>query len=532
MSKKKSSRPTSQADTTRLQELQRDEISLLEKEIRRREELPHLYGQKMYKWQREFFESRNEQLFLTAANQLGKSSVLIRKNIHWATDQSLWKSLWRTRPKVFFYLYPSYDVATREFHTKWEPEFLPRGSMRTDPIYGWHPEFDKKQLKIIKFNSGVDLYFMAYAQSSMVMQATTAHCVSGDEELPEELYTELRFRLMATSGYFACAFTATLGQEFWRLVMEEKGAQELFPQAHKMQVSLYDSMFFEDGTPSHWTPEKIKQAIAACPNEAEVQRRVFGRFVKPEGKRYGTFARGKHVRENPASPPPDWLIYCGVDLGSGANMGTTAKGSLSSHAAAITFVAIRPDFKEGRVFKHWNGKGLLTSASDVFNKFMEMRGSLRCVSQSYDYSGKDFGIISGRAGEGFIRANKDREFGDNIINSLFRNNMLTIDDKAECIPLIRELENLRVDTSKTIAIDDSVDSLRYTVTLAPWDWSFLNPEAALVDLSGNPLSSDKPGISSEEKERRAISIGGDEEFLGGNASLDSEFDFWQDYLDA
>ena len=821
---------------TNLEELELIEINKLRRNIEIIKGLPHLHGQKMYPWQRIIFESRNRLLFCTAANQVGKSSILIKKCIHWATSPDLWPSLWNTTPRQFWYLYPDYGTATREFETKWEPEFLPRGKFKDDPQYGWHAEFEKKEIKAIRFNTGITVYFLAYAQMARMMQASTVHAtfcftaghkvttktgqrdikdieigeyvlgmsgewnrverklsrkektyratlsngteleataehpfwtkqsgwknfqnlttedtlatlplwqrlkllflvarssiatriinthnqetitgtgltapftlrfggrlttremcqkaasyitqiltrlitplrilfasprpstqestsstsgrtsalgtqcgpisvsgatkdlnperprarsqgfapknagglgreprkdagsakknsfnvgakklftaeksaqeraekgaalkgavstaeklclwfltvtkrsavvlhaprptgtykevynlgVSGDhtyyvnnvathncdEEINDTLFPELRFRLMAVQGYFHAAFTATLGQEFWRAIMEDRGPGELFPDALKMQIDLEkDCRFFEDGTPSHWTDEAVREAIAACPTEAEVLRRIRGRFVVTQGRRYPSFSQARNVRPpETEGAPPDWLIFAGVDLGSGSDRG---------HPSAITFVAVRPDFSFGRVFKHWNGRGVSTTASDVFQKFLEMRGKMRCVHQCYDYSAKDFGTIAQRAGEAFSQAKKDRQLGDNILNSLFRNQMLVIDDIPENYPLIKELERANENDRKTMAHDDSCDSARYCVAPISWDWCFLNPE-----LNTPPPEKQ---ILTPEQERRKFALVGkktddeDEPFMRG---MNEEISFWQDYLDA
>ena len=514
------------AKPTSIRELIAKETANEKAQLEMIQNLPAFFGRKYYKWQTEAINSINpDGLFITAANQVGKSTSLIVRNIRLATpmDKSIWKTMWPTspRPRVFLYLYPSYDVATREFHTKWVPEFLPRGTYKDHPWFGWKAHFEKKDIKQIEFNSGVSIYFLAYAQAATMLQAITAHKVSADEEIPEELYSELRFRLMATGGYFASVFTATLGQAFWRCVMEERGSGELFPRAHKIQVSMFDCQYFEDGTESHWTRERIEAAIAACPTEAEVQRRVYGKFVLTEGRRYPSFNRARNVRAPEGPVPKDWLIYAGVDLGSGTERG---------HPSAITFVGVRPDFKHGRVFSHWNGRGQLTTAADVFQKFLELRANMRCVLQSYDYSSRDFGTISQRAGESFVQAKKDRELGDNIINSLFRNEMLFIDDIEENYQLIRELENANDRDRKTMALDDSVDSMRYAIVPIGWDWQFLNPSAI-------PPEEKEAVANTFEEERQANAarhrsgVTPDPE-LDMNLLPESEIQFWQDYLDS
>ena len=86
--------------------------------------LPHRYGYPWYGWARSFYESRQHESFLCAANQIGKSSTQIRKMIEWAGNKKLWPKLWTTEPRQFWYLYPNKDTATIEVDLKWIPEFL------------------------------------------------------------------------------------------------------------------------------------------------------------------------------------------------------------------------------------------------------------------------------------------------------------------------------------------------------------------------------------------------------------------------
>ena len=91
-------------------------------------QLPHLNtarelgGMPFYPWMRKFYESGERINLLTAANQIGKSSIQIRKMINWATNPRLWEKLWPNshhNVAQFWYLYPTLDVATIEFQKKW-----------------------------------------------------------------------------------------------------------------------------------------------------------------------------------------------------------------------------------------------------------------------------------------------------------------------------------------------------------------------------------------------------------------------------
>lgn len=447
----------------KLLELKQEKLKLLEEKARLKRELPHLYGWKNYKWQRKFLESTNKMCLLTAANQIGKSSVQIRKVIDWATNTALWPSLWRTTPRVFWYLYPSKEVATAEFDDKWVPDFMPRGSMKTHPIYGWREQRDnRRQIVSVTFNSGVTIYFKTYAQDSQNLQTATVHYIACDEELPCDIYDELTFRINGTDGYYSMVFTATLGQETWRLTMEPRpNEQEKFPQAHKQQVSLFDCKLFEDGTPSHWTDEKISRTIAMCSDENAVLQRVYGKFVVSAGRKYSSFSRAENVIQ--AGPIPEgWNHYVGIDIGAGGK---------DNHPSTISFIAVKPDFSLGYVYKHWRGDEQVTTMSDVANKYIELRQDTAINSAYYDYHARDFKTITDRMGLSFQMAEKSHEIGEQVLNTLFKNKMLYIFDTPDCQPIIQEFISIQSKIDKRHLQDDSVDSVRYGVTKIPWDWT-------------------------------------------------------------
>lgn len=451
-------------------------LALKEKRVALMEGLPFLHGWKWYPWAREFFESRNKVNLLCAANQISKSSTQIRKCIDWATNQKLWPALWRQAPVQFWYLYPTSKQARIEFETKWK-QFLPKGAYKTDPIYGWKEEFVNKELFAIHFNSGVHVYFKTYAQDTSALQTGTCDAIFCDEELPMEHFEELMFRLSASDGYFHMVFTATLGQEFWRQTMDPlPHEQEKLPGAYKREVALFECRVYEDGTPSHWTEEKIQQVINRCSTANEILKRVHGKFIKDDGgRKYEAFDIKHHIKtKHPL--PKGWLVYGGVDIGSGGKEG---------HPSAIVFIAVAPDFSKGRVFLGWRGDGIATTASDVLEKFRALKkdNNLTITGQYYDWACRDFFEIATRMGEAFVPADKSHEKGEQVLNVLFKNDMLFLYDDAELQKLAGELASLRKDTPKNKAKDDYVDALRYAVTRIPWDWSVIG--GAKPEKKGN-----------------------------------------------
>lgn len=453
-------------------------LGLLKQQRELRENLPHLYGWKNYPWMREFLECTNRTMFLTAANQIGKSSVQIRKVIDWATNTAQWPRLWPGRtPRVFWYLYPSKPVATAEFDTKWVPDFMPRGTMKDHPIYGWKEHRNaKKEIEWIKFNTGVTLYFKTYSQDEADLQSSSVSYIGCDEELPYDLWGELNFRRNAVDGYFSMVFTATLGQEEWRKTMEPLPSEAAnFPNAWKKQVSLFDCRYFEDGTRSHWSDEKIEHTIQMCGTEGEIQKRIYGKFVLDAGRKYPSFERGQNTCR-PKAIPQDWIHVVAVDIGSGG----VAKSKKANHPSAISFVAINPENTLGLIYKHWRSdkdemgieiKDERVTSDDVANAYIKLAGNRPITRKFYDYHAVDFRTITDRMGLGFEKADKGQDTGQSILNTLFKNKMLFIFDIPECEPIINEFLSLQKATDKRNAKDDSVDSVRYAVTKIDWDFS-------------------------------------------------------------
>jgi phage terminase large subunit-like protein len=481
------------------------ELQLLKKKLALKEGLPHLYGLPWYDWAWDFFNSTNRYNFLCAANQIGKSSSQIRKCIHWATDPTLWPTLWRRRPLQFWYLYPNQKTATIEVHKKWVEEFLPKGIYKDHPQYGWKLEIKNKEVFALHFNTGVSVYFKAYSQDVHDLQAGSCHAVFCDEELPSSLFPELNMRMAATFGYFHMVFTATRGEEFWRQTIEVKGKGERFPLAFKRQVSMYDCLRYRDGSASHWTKEEVQRLEANCGTKAEVQRRIHGRFIKSEGLKYPSFDRDRNVKPAPGPIPSDWLVYAGIDSGGGGD----------SHPSAIAFVAVRPDFRKARIFRGWKGdENQDTTASDTLMKYLDLKEKMFVTQARFDWADKDLGVIAGRMGITLQPAEKSHEKGEQMLNVLFKNGILDIDDTEELQPLVQEFLTLDTDTAKQKAKDDYIDSVRYCVATIAWDWSVIQGtplDAPPVEENRLPVRDTRGNRETDALALAQVDLGIDEE---------------------
>lgn len=506
---------------SRLLEAKKKELELKKAKKKIEADLPHLYGHKLYKWQRQFIDSTNRMNLLTASNQSGKSSAGIRRCISNATDPVRWEMMWgkNVRPKMFWYFYPDQETLEKEWETKWS-EWMPRGDMVDHEMYGWRIVKEKGVPKSLHFNSGVIVYFMYYSKKVSAVQAGSVHEIYADEEMPTAFWDELQMRLFATNGIFNSTFTPTLNQLFWKQAMTSK---KVMPNALKLTVSMYDCLTYEDGTPStHITREKIEMAISKCKNETEVRRRIFGEFVTEEGRTYYAFDYDRHMK--PRYSIEGWHIYAALDYGSGGGV---------NHPAGIVFIAVRPDYKKGAVFKAWRGDDEQTTAGDVFNKYLELRDTMPVVLAAYDHSNKDLGLIAERAGVSLLKADKTRDTGTENVNTLFKYDMLDIfDDDPELLKLGGELSHIMNSKQNSASKDgdDLADANRYCNMLIPWDFEAIMEEFNKRQEELHPKivkpKTEAELIADQIRERRG-DFGKPEGEENSWEELNQEFEYWQ-----
>lgn len=447
--------------------------------------------------------SQDSQFLVTrryiVTHNSGKSLIQTRKMIEWCGNRTVWPELW-PRSDMFqhWYFYPNYDTIVREFETKWK-KLMPGPRLQNDARSTWRWKEIKEKGKLIGISWGYGtqtfpMYFLSYSQDLSGQQASSVNYIALDEEAPVFRFPEYQVRLRATHGYFSMVFTATLGQDEWRRTMEpEEDEEELFPLAEKSQISMYDCMTFDDGTPGMFTEEDIKQEIAKCIDENEVRRRVFGRFV-PSGKLYvPNYQTKKHLRK-PHIIPSSWRVYSGIDSGSGGD---------KAHPAAMVFLAVSPDYTTGRFFIGWKGdKKMKTTSGDILQKHKSLieEHKLKITSTVYDYGDADLAILAERDGGYFIKADKSRDKGWQTMDTLFGVGALAIYATPELRELGVELSRLTRKEDGTErrgsnkVKDDLADAARYVVMSVPWDWKKIlassklkEPVDELPDYSKKPV---------------------------------------------
>jgi len=469
-------------------ELLQQQIELERQEQELKDGLPFLHKYKHYTWSRDFYESAKHWNFLCAANQIGKSTVNIRRCINLATNKELWPKLWPGRtPNLFWYFYPSNKQVETELQTKWDL-YLPQGRFKDSGPYAWKYLKDAGAITGIEFlESGIRLEFKFYSQKESHLQSSSVYAVFLDEECPVNLLSEIQLRISNTEGYFHMVFTATLGQDYWRRTIEPRpDEEELYVEdSLKLQVSMYDCMQFEDGTTGQWSAEKIKRVEASCNSQTQVLMRVYGRFIKEEGNLYSSFVQEKNTLAR-ISVPPSWRYYVSVDIGSGKSLkrgshhGAGGEGGFrkkTNHLASIVILAVNPEYNKGVVVDCWRGDGITTTATDILLQMqkMEKRTILdpaQLNMRVYDAAAIEFGNIAATAGISLVSASKKINSGVATVNNLFALTMLYVAYMAEdSAKMVTELMTVTEKTAGwTPNIDDLSDALRYAAMAVPWNW--------------------------------------------------------------
>lgn len=425
------------------------------------------YAHKLYPWQKDFILNRNPLAFLTAANQVGKSSGSLLRCINQAVRKDLW-SYWfpKIKPKTFLYLYPEAKLANAEFHEKWEKTYLSRGRMKDDLRYGWKENKEKGFIESIRFASGVTVYFRNYTQSPVSLQAITADAVFLDEETPEAHYSELLVRSQARqalgSGYVSMVFTATLGQTYLYNCMEMRGTdKETFIGAWKRQISAFDCMTYCDGSPSQiWTEKYINELLPRYATDSEVQKRIYGRFIKTSGLVYGEFDYARNTELLGDTDTTGWEIWVGIDFGSGGDHG---------HSSSIAFVAISPDYTQARVVRSWSSKKVRMTQGDLLERYKEMSAGISHQVHA-DWAATDFFELAARESLPINKAEKSHEIGVGLMNTLFKTGALKVclgEGTGDNSDIPSECRSINEDTPKRKRVDDMTDAVRYAISLCP-----------------------------------------------------------------
>ena len=451
----------------------------LRKVTQLKEELPHLYGFPLYIWQDEFFKCTEQLQFIFKANQIGGSSIMIKKIIHYATEPKHW-TIFNRKPKMMMYLYPDKNTATREWETKWQ-EFMPKGSMKDHEQYGWKETWDGKYIDSVQFyegknpdgtlKPGVILYFKTYGSGAENLQGSTIAIVACDEELPEDLFPELLTRItgspMNAGAMYWQGCTPTKGQKY--LADIQSGKTKL-PASRVWTVSQYDCLYYANGEKSMWTKERIEQNKQRYPSQREIDIRVYGLFKPLDRLAITQFNPDKHVK--PYHPIKGWEVYCGVDYGVGGPTG---------HPSSIVFVAVSPNYNAARVINCWKsayGPGTkTTSLDDVIMRYLEMCKEIGIDQPTctyYDPAAGSLGVLAERTGLGWLKANKEREHGFNLINSLFKNDMLILLKSSTngVDELVDEIETATTESSSGAKKhnDDLLDGMRYATSSVPFNF--------------------------------------------------------------
>lgn len=509
---------------------------------------PYFYQTEYYwswLWQRALAQ---KVALLTCGNQAGKSTSNIKLILRLAVNEdNNWHKIWPhvTVPNIMWYFYPEKKVFDVEYEKKWV-DLISKET--TCPKIGYKIKRADGAISEIKFNSGVSIYFKSYSQREMNLQSATVYLICIDEEPPFSIWAELLSRTMNCGGLIRGVFTPTIGQPEFARAFDPKARDrdENFKDALTLTISLYDCQYYtkikwknpkykdsapllslpnpvvvnKDGkgllgrrehSPQHdtgyiygangdilysfdlkhkkarWDNKRIDAYKNLLGDEKEIETRIYGLFRRETGLLYPSYSRQRNNIEG-VIIPRTWSYYCGVDIGSGGPR---------NHPAAIVFVALSEDHRQGLLIDCWRGDKIVTSNSYIFNKFLELRGpwldyfGKKPDIQIYDSASIDFKLVALEGGEVFKEAKKIKKDGSEFLDTLLSIGALQLlmsNSKHEphrYMPLVmEEFESVPIEKKEANAKqikDDLLDALRYCVFLMPWNLDYIAKQRNLQD---------------------------------------------------
>lgn len=496
-------------------ELLRKELAVLRYEQKDKELNPHKYFD-YYPWQHEFIYQEDHirkygcfptRLYLTAANQVGKSFTLMGFGHRLCTDVEFRKWRWGdNQPRVIWYVLPTQDHINDFFSEKWEPEVLSRGEAKEKGEYAWKVIKKGRDIRGIHFlNTNCKLMFITLAAKSSSMQGRSVGAIIFDEEPPVEKLGELETRTASfndpitgeSNAILAFAFTPTTAQEyfkkvfcyqdeeflrripndirrkfFWDKQLQEyrtctpqQEEEELFKvskRVYKRRVSIFEAQEFMSGKPGRYTAARAREFIQSQPSYRDIMVRTFAAFEKEDdgGRIYKYFKKEHHIKFLPSFPiefiRKKGIYTAGLDYGSGSN-----------HPGGVVITHIDLERNYVRVIKMWRGeKGKVTTAGDIVDKYLEISAGMTIDFPFYDHSCADLNTYHHRVtGKELLPAAKDKE-GYGFVDALLKNNLLQIfsySNEPYGDWITREFENINHNTAKKDREDELTDCVRYSL---------------------------------------------------------------------
>lgn len=226
-------------------------------------------------WQREFLADGSANRIIRAANQIGKTTVLVADLVHEIRGTNPYRPRRFAGPVNVILLSESIEQMAMPgaiLAKLWE--ILPKDEI--DPRVYFVPGEGIRGAKIpaIRFVSGPGagsvISLRTYRQDPQTLAGATVHYVYCDEPMPERAYGELQPRLLRHGGAFTLSFTPTLNMpdQGWARTLIDAG---VFREHHARMSP--ENAWPEGYARPFLTQERIDEAVRAWP-AVEVPMRV------------------------------------------------------------------------------------------------------------------------------------------------------------------------------------------------------------------------------------------------------------------
>lgn len=215
---------------------------------------------------------------------------------------------------------------------------------------GFYNQNSEKPARLILPN-GSEIYFMSADQDPMEFESLTINWAHADEEPPEEIYDQLKIRLLRHEGYFLCTMTPWqeegIGGVSWTM-------DEIIENEQKPKEVRNDEIWIAPYITMHDAPWLTEEAVnkwrKSCKSPEEYNARFKGVHMMRSGKIFETYVDDYFLNEDPIKS--GHLLRTGFPLNPEWNKILVLDPSSSSGTTAALWIAITtPCIWQGIAFK-------------------------------------------------------------------------------------------------------------------------------------------------------------------------------------
>lgn len=261
----------------------------LELELRRREhEDPLALAYKPYPIQQDAHRCRRPFLLVVGGNRSGKSWYAVSECMYYATGRTVYAEV-PTPPVTVWYVMPSLTMFRRSILP-----IIRKLAPRSEIALTQNGDIITKKDSTITFRNGSTIHFLSSDMTQRRLQGAEVDLVVMDETPNEEVYEELKARVLSRRGRVILVFAPIDVSTFW--VRDKVYIPWQLGENPDLEV-VHMPVADREGNPlvPHFTREDVQKMERQWPDPTVRAARIYGEFITRSGIVFRNFDPEVHI---------------------------------------------------------------------------------------------------------------------------------------------------------------------------------------------------------------------------------------------